>query len=129
MQLGDGNGDGQPMDLTLTIEKRCVFEAYGKTGRHRCTRCGFVTPVTKWPPHKVHRHCQRGRASIGLGDTVEWLIKKITFGRVKPCAACKGRRSRLNRLVPYGHSWAWWRKRLRIPEWRRARPHDDGRAG
>ena len=39
--------------------------------------------------------------SRGLGDTVERLIKKVTFGKVKPCGGCKKRRDTLNRLVPY----------------------------
>ena len=37
----------------------------------------------------------------GLGDTVERVIKKVTFGRVKPCGGCRKRRNKLNKMVPY----------------------------
>lgn len=45
------------------------------------------------------------RASRGLGDTLAWLIKAVTFGCVTPCTGCKTRASWLNRLFPY-----WWRR-------------------
>jgi hypothetical protein len=37
--------------------------------------------------------------TFGLGDAVAWIIRVATFGRVKPCMACKSRMARLNRLL------------------------------
>ncbi len=41
--------------------------------------------------------------SRGLGDTIEKLITKLTFGRARTCGRCRKRRDRLNRRVPYGN--------------------------
>ena len=35
----------------------------------------------------------------GLGDIVEDVIKKTTFGLVKPCQACKKRKKILNNIT------------------------------
>lgn len=41
--------------------------------------------------------------SRGLGDTIEKVIKKLTFGRLRPCGRCRKRRERLNQRFPYGN--------------------------
>ena len=39
--------------------------------------------------------------SVGLGDTVSKVIKKVTAGKVKECAPCAKRREKLNQIFPY----------------------------
>ena len=41
------------------------------------------------------------RATRGLGDIVEKIIRFMTLGLVEPCAACKTRQALLNRLWPF----------------------------
>lgn len=52
---------------------------------------GGMISMPKAPPKR----------SIGLGDTVKWMIDKVTFGKTKPCGGCKKRQERLNKLLPY----------------------------
>ena len=40
------------------------------------------------------------KKSRGLGDTVANVIKKVTFGKVKPCGRCKKRQAKLNKWFP-----------------------------
>ena len=42
------------------------------------------------------------RESRGLGDTVAKVIHAATLGAVKPCAGCRERQAKLNKLLPYG---------------------------
>ncbi|HEY7088295.1 MAG TPA: hypothetical protein VH518_09420 [Tepidisphaeraceae bacterium] len=48
---------------------------------------------------------RRGWRPPGLGDVVATLIQLATFGRVKPCGSCGGRRLWLNALP--GRVWRW----------------------
>jgi hypothetical protein len=45
------------------------------------------------------------RVTIGLGDVVAWLIRVATFGKLKMCSACQGRKARLNKI----RLWPWGR--------------------
>lgn len=76
----------------------CRDRKGGQSWREMIAR-HFDTDGTDWP-------CPKGRAwgyvpSRGLGDTVARFIKRVTFGRVKPCGGCRKRQRALNRLVPY----------------------------
>jgi len=41
------------------------------------------------------------KKSIGLGDTVSKIIKKITLGKIEECEPCKKRKEELNKRFPY----------------------------
>lgn len=44
---------------------------------------------------------------FGLGDLVAWMIRVVTFGRVRPCAGCKSRIAWLNSKLTL---WRWRRR-------------------
>lgn len=102
---------------------RCEFVPTEFPGRYRCVKCGFLSPVTRHPPERIYRTCGLGGPPVwrpaGLGDTVAWLIKRLTFGKLKESRRCRcsERRAWLNRLVPYGHDWRWWWRRLAGRPW------------
>ena len=39
--------------------------------------------------------------SKGVGDTIGKAIKAVSFGKIKPCGACKKRKEKLNKMFPY----------------------------
>lgn len=83
----------------------CKFGHTEFANRYRCKACGYLTPVTEVSPERIYHACGlswlQPPRSRGLGDTLAWLIKLITFGRIIPCNACNARRAWLNRLFPY----------------------------
>jgi|SRR6185436_8988653 len=42
------------------------------------------------------------RRMRGFGDLVSKVIKVVTFGKVKECGGCAGRRAALNKAIPFG---------------------------
>ncbi len=40
---------------------------------------------------------------LGIGDLVAWTIRVVTFGRLKMCDGCEGRKAWLNRF----RLWPW----------------------
>jgi hypothetical protein len=48
------------------------------------------------PPHEIRTYC------YGLGDLLEWLLKRLTFGKLKPWPGCQcaRRKNELNRRFP-----------------------------
>ena len=49
-----------------------------------------------------HNHAPEKR-SVGLGDIVSWLTRKLG---IEECSACSSRKRSLNRVAV----WGWWRK-------------------
>lgn len=45
--------------------------------------------------------------TIGIGDVVAFLIRVLTFGLVKMCRSCQGRKAWLNRI----RLWPLWRRK------------------
>ena len=57
---------------------------------------------------KMGRNRPQKKRHAGLGDTVKWVIEKVSFGKIKQKkgCGCKKRQSWLNRHFPY-----------RLPKW------------
>lgn len=57
-------------------------------------------PVHSEVFHHSHTHEKK---SLGLGDIVAWLTRKVG---IEECGGCRSRKMRLNKLVV----WGWWRR-------------------
>ncbi len=48
---------------------------------------------------------------VGLGDVAAFLIRLVTFGRLKMCPDCKARKARWNRACPlWPIRWPWGKR-------------------
>ena len=101
-----------PLTIDLDPQALCQWDRTRVAGVYLCRCCGYLTRPYDMPPERIRRRCGCGWRFRGLGDTVAWLIHRASFGLLRPCAACLGRRDWLNALLPYGRPWAWWRRRL-----------------
>ena len=79
--------------VNLCRTKADYFQAW-EEGRGPCIN---KPPPPSVPPNK-----------IGLGDALEWIIRRATFGLLRPWpgCGCHARKSWLNQFA----IWGWWRK-------------------
>ena len=79
-----------------------------------CNNCNLRSENPKDIPKRTTKNTQADILPIvtttklkhrGLGDTTEWLIRKITFGKLKKKkgCGCNSRQQKLNKLFPYRH--------------------------
>lgn len=65
------------------------YELWTTNGGAPCTGIGELHPLV-----------------FGLGDIVAWIIRKLTFNRIKPCTGCKSRMAYLNRFQIWPIPWS-----------------------
>jgi len=67
--------------------------------RRHLVEQGRVQSVTsRVPDLRLVLNSRRSR--LRFGDWLAWIIKRVTFGRVKPCTGCRTRAAAMNR-------WGW----------------------
>ena len=86
--------------MTLNRDRVCLTRRHCKACRKDARfRVSIGMPVLCPDGYTVwHLPRQFSEYGAGLGDRLATLIKWLTFGKVKPCAGCRKRQEKLNRL-------------------------------
>ena len=106
--------DGTPNSTTPSVAP-CECPAAGFCARHKITKDAHYYRLCRRDNYRAAWDRGQGPGqwrsgadvvrnrpalTVGLGDVVAFLIRVVTFGRVKMCSACQGRKAWLNRWFP-----------------------------